>query len=269
MLANRMMMASSSVNQSLIDILTNLSLTANLELCLDAGDSNSYTSGQKWLDRSGNGYDFFLGADNSVTTDDPTFNGVAGRLSANEYFSFDGGDFFRYDTINEAWMSNVHKDNATFTHISMYYHTSVAADNDIQGTAQAATDVGHVIRAASGDTIAFIVVKGAGGGSLNAVSSANLNENAWNFIAVSWDEDDTPSNASFININGNVDTFAGAYISPSAAAATFKMEIGAGGNAGGAVSNGTRLGVIGNWSTNLSQANIELVRAQIEKRFGL
>ena len=85
-----------------MNILTSNSLTTNLKLCLDAGDINSYSgSGQKWLDRSGLGHDFFLGVDGSANTDDPTFNGSPGNASSNEYFSVDGGDFFRYDSTGE------------------------------------------------------------------------------------------------------------------------------------------------------------------------
>ena len=89
------------------------SLTSGLQLCLDAGSASSYDgSSQKWLDLSGNGQDFFRGADGSATTDDPTFNGSAGGLSSSEYFSLDGGDFFRYDAANTAAMNGVHHNNA-------------------------------------------------------------------------------------------------------------------------------------------------------------
>ena len=71
-------MAGTGKNYPLIDYIGELSLNSNLVLCLDAGDANSYTSGQKWLDRSGNGYDFFLGTTDSVQASDPTFNGTPG-----------------------------------------------------------------------------------------------------------------------------------------------------------------------------------------------
>ena len=44
-----------------ITMLRRLGLTNGLKLCLDAGDANSYTSGEPWLDTSGNGYDFNRG----------------------------------------------------------------------------------------------------------------------------------------------------------------------------------------------------------------
>src|SRR5688572_16443964 len=38
-----------------------LGLTTGLQFSLDAGSADSYTSGQSWLDLSGNGQDFFRG----------------------------------------------------------------------------------------------------------------------------------------------------------------------------------------------------------------
>lgn len=64
-----------------IDVLTDLQLTGNLRLCLDAGDSNSYSgSGQDWVDVSGTGNadEFHLGTADTAGSGDPTFNGTAG-----------------------------------------------------------------------------------------------------------------------------------------------------------------------------------------------
>jgi hypothetical protein len=96
-------------------VIGNQGLTSGLRLCLDAGDGLSYRSGQSWLDRSGNGYDFFLGLNGSAAGDDPTFNGTPNLHSSNEYFGYDGGDFFAYDSVNEAWMQNLHKAGAVYS----------------------------------------------------------------------------------------------------------------------------------------------------------
>ena len=100
---------------SFYDVINALGLTGGLKLVLDAGDVSSYSSGQSWLDLSGNGYDFYLGDTSSSESSDPTFNGTPGNLSTSEYFAFDGGDYFIYDSANETWMQNIHKDNAKFT----------------------------------------------------------------------------------------------------------------------------------------------------------
>jgi len=99
-------------DNTLMAIIRDLGLTTNLKLCLDAGDPASYTSGQKWLDRSGGGYDFHLGATSGSEASDPTFNGVAGRQSDAEYFSGDGGDYFTYDSNSETWMRDFHRAGA-------------------------------------------------------------------------------------------------------------------------------------------------------------
>lgn len=67
----------------------------NLQWHMDAGDSASYSgSGQIWYDLTSNDFDLYLGRNDSVSSDDPTFNGSAGGKSGSEYFSFDGGDVF-------------------------------------------------------------------------------------------------------------------------------------------------------------------------------
>src|SRR5688572_18803052 len=93
---------------SLFQAITQAGLTSNLQLCVDSGDALSYPgSGQKFLDRSGNGYDFFLGVDGTVESTDPTFTGEVGTGKA--YWALDGTAFFTYDTTNETWMQNIHK----------------------------------------------------------------------------------------------------------------------------------------------------------------
>jgi len=100
-----------------------LGLSSSLKLCLDAGDAASAPSSPtKWLDLSGNGYDFNLGADGTHPgTDEPTLNGTPGQ--AGTYFGFDDSDFFTCDAANEAWMQNLHKDNALLTIVSWVYPT--------------------------------------------------------------------------------------------------------------------------------------------------
>jgi hypothetical protein len=114
--------ASSNARLGLMTAIQKAGLTGSLKLALDAGDDASYPSGgAKWLDRSGGGFDFFRGTTASSEATDPTFNGVAGRFSANEYFSFDGGDYFVYDTAMEQWMKDLHKTNRALTLISVAY----------------------------------------------------------------------------------------------------------------------------------------------------
>lgn len=89
---------------SLYDIIRANGLTSNLKTALDIGDIQSYKSGQNIFDRSVLHYKYLRGADNTATTDDPTFNGTLGLQSANEYLSFDGGDYISYDATGAPWI---------------------------------------------------------------------------------------------------------------------------------------------------------------------
>lgn len=83
---------------------------------LDATIADSFTSGQTWANLIASpadsaaqaDYDFHLGANNTATTDDPTFTGTAGNAAA--YFSHDGGDYFTAKTFSAApTLYNMHK----------------------------------------------------------------------------------------------------------------------------------------------------------------
>lgn len=207
----------------LLTVVRKLGLSTGLKLCLDAGDSDSYTSGQSWLDRSGNGYDFFLGATNSVTTDDPTFNGTAGRRSSSEYFSFDGGDIFQYDSANETWMNNLHKDNAKFTLVGMFYLPDTTTTQGLFSTARGNNaDTGFSTYVA-GTAVGFNVRTG----SASAISAVNVTtlptSSAWNFIGLTVDE---AAGTGFWCVNGSEDTFTSTYTSPSSGSATGTLRIG-------------------------------------------
>jgi hypothetical protein len=114
--------------------LVTLGLTSNLQLVLDAGARASYPSAGKWLDLAGSGYDFFRGADGDTDGDEPTHNGTPGGLSSSEYFSFDGGDFFTYDSANETWMNNMSKDSGQFSIIIWVYHNAFSGNESYVNT---------------------------------------------------------------------------------------------------------------------------------------
>ena len=82
----------------------------------DATISDSYSgTGQTWANiettpadgSSQTDYDLYRGATSGASTDDPTFNGTAGNEAA--YWSFDGGDAFKKQAANTAFLSNLHK----------------------------------------------------------------------------------------------------------------------------------------------------------------
>jgi len=256
-----------SINKSLIEILTDLSLTTNLKLVLDAGDSVSYTSGEDWIDRSGNlgGDEFHLGSGTGADSNDPTFNGTAGGLSENEYFSFDGGDYFTYGAANETWMTAMHK--ASFKNTIALW---MKVGTDVTGTnhgifgnmSNVETNVGmRFLR--EGLHLYWEV---ANGSDRVADTSADNISAGWQFLAVSVHEDGGSSAGIFV-INGVSETF-DPNITPSTSAATYVTQIGANGNGQLPVASADLFAGIAVWQgTNLSAADLNSLYNASKGRF--
>lgn len=261
-----------SSNLSLYEAIIAAGLTSNCKLVLDAGDASSYSAGQSWLDRSGNGYDFFRGATSGSNTDDPTFTGSAGDLTSSTYWSFDGGDFFTYDTTNEAWMEALHKDNALFSLIASVYIPDAAVHGVFGTMGTATTNIGVRLQFTTVEKLQFIVAGGAS--ALNKTTDNAVSAGAWHIIGLSIDE--AGGSVSFFYTDGGYsqvsasNTFDAAYLSPSSSSATYTMQIGAAGNNGFPLANTTRLGFLGIWQgTALSKANFDTLYASTKGRYGL
>ena len=91
-------------------------LIASACMDLTTADTSSYSgSGQTWANliavpadgSTQTAYDFYLGANGSVTSSDPTFNGTPGTGAA--YFSMDGGDYFTIAAGNTPLLRDAHK----------------------------------------------------------------------------------------------------------------------------------------------------------------
>lgn len=219
------------------EVLYSLSLTTNLKLCLDAGDVNSFPSstGTKWLDVSGNGYDFFRGADGSASSDDPAFNGLVAGQSANEFFSFDGGDRFVYDTTSESWMDALHKDNAKFSMVGWF--RLVNSVTTIFGNSDAVPGVTVGLEPAT-DTLSFIVYRPPAFPAFSETISINVPTGDV-FVGVRVDE---AANTWAAVVNGTAVTGASCtYSSPSSAAAGGRMGIGDNGGGLSRAPSGTRV----------------------------
>jgi hypothetical protein len=244
--------------QSFIDTLTRLGLTNGLKLCLDAGDAASYTSGQKWLDRSGGGYDFFRGVDGTATTDDPTFNGSAGGLSTGEYFAFDGGDWFTYDTTNETWMQNLHKDNSKFTILAWIWCNGFATGAGIfGGTEGNIGSVGVDLAVSTSAVLQTRVRNGTGANALSDNTVATVPSGAWTFVGASVDEA-VGANGGFSVINGTQALFNSTFSSPSSSNATVTYQIGARGNNNFPMPSGNRIAFFAVWE------GVALTSAQVQ-----
>lgn len=236
----------------MIYIVRKLGLTANLRLCLDAGDDASYASGQSWLDTSGNGYDFFLGADGSATATDPTFNGAAGARSVNEYWSFDGGDYFTYDTTNETWMQNLHKDNALFSVVAWWYRASTDTSTIMGTNGGANVGTGFHIIHNSGQILVRCV--NATALALNiTLSTVTVPATTWAMMALSVNEAAGASGSTWF-CNGVSETFDATYSSPSSGSASQTLQIGARGNGNNPAASGSRCASFMMWEGRALQA---------------
>lgn len=119
---------------------------------LDATIAASYGgTGQTWANLTtspadGAGrtdYDFFLGADGSATTDDPTFTGSAGDPAA--YFALDGGDYFQSKTFSAmTTLFNLHKSGTSGQQwwVAMAYRHNSLTIQATWGTGWTAADIG-------------------------------------------------------------------------------------------------------------------------------
>lgn len=251
-----------------------LGLTGGLKLCLDAGDAASLPSSPtKWLDLSGNGYDFNLGADGTHPgTDEPTANGTPGNLSSSEYLSSDGGDFLTYDSPNETWMEDIHKDNAAFTFMVWAYVADQTISHPFCGTSDAASGGGRTgfrwFGVNTGNSNPRINIVNAG--AVVLVQSSNLTPNnaAWNCFGISLNEA-TGAGGVIHFVNGSTDTDDSTYSSPATGAASFTMKIGNSGNGTLIWPNGSRMAEFFAWNRALSAAEMKALYNATRSRFAV
>lgn len=256
---------------TLSEVIQLAGLTSNLQLCLDVGDPASYASGQTWADRSGNAYNFYLGADGSATASDPTYAAVADRQS---YFSFDGGDYFTLAQANPTWINNMHKNNAAWTWLMLYRHPASGNIRPFGTDASSSSSIGCDV-AMSGNLNLEVNNGGAGAAVLDVTSDSLSNYlDRWNVVACSLNEA-AGAAGSFFYHNGNYaqvggsNTFDGTYSSPSASSATYAMNLMALGNAVNPTASDTRISCVAFWSAALSKANIDSIWTLLRTRFGI
>lgn len=248
-------------------VIVGLGLGTNVKVVLDAGDAASLPAAStKWLDTSGNGYDFFRGSTASAEATDPTINGTADGLSAAEYLSFDGGDFLRYDAANETWMQNLHKAGAKSSCVCWLWCPSLASSS-IYGTSAAdPTRIGVDFIIRSNGAIQFSQRNGVSTG-VSVSATALLNAGAWNFAAYGMD---AATGTITIQTNGTQESLGIAYVSPSAASASYTMDIGSRGNANTNMINTSRMGGFAIWEGRaLTAAELSLIYQGTRGRYGV
>jgi hypothetical protein len=203
-------------SDGLKDIIVALGLGLNLNLCLDAGDYDSYPSAAVfWADVSGHLNHFNRGLTSLPEASDPTFNGISGRKSANEFFSTTGANFFRPASTPD-FGDTIHQDNAKFTVLAIY-RPGAAAVHRLWSTINAtASGTGAVVSFTAAGVMQY-QVRNAGA----VVLTQNLGvpvTTGLSMVILSVDEA-AGAGGSFGRINGDVTTFNATYSLPSAAAA--------------------------------------------------
>ncbi len=241
-------------------VLQRLNLTTNLQLCLDAGDSASYDPAvqtDKWLDRSGNGYDFYRGSGTGADAGDPTFNGTAGALSTAEYWSSDGGDYFTYDSANETWMENIHKDNAAVSFLLWYYQAGTGSGGVLGDLGAAAGNTGFRFTLNATNVLQFAVFN-IGTSVASLTTTGTVTADAWNCIGLILDEA-SGGTATKIYINGAVESFDGTYTLPSSSGASFALAIGTRGSSNTPMRSGARVAMVAGWNAVKTTADFDKI----------
>jgi hypothetical protein len=255
-------------------VLTRLNLLGSLALCLDAGDSASYSgSGQTWTDLSPSGANFNRGSGSGSDSADPTFNGTAGGASSAEYWSFDGGDYFTpagSPTFDDGW----HKNNATWTIAAAFWKPTTLSGAALSifsnENVASMSGIGVVFLANTSQQIGLVVCNGSGSSyafSGNPSSGATLKNAAWNFVSVSINE--ASSSGGNWNTNGVAANFNPTYTSPSASNPSQSPSIFAYGNNNFPAQSTCRLGWIAAWSAALSAAQLAALYEATRTRYGI
>jgi len=252
-------------------------LTSNLKLVVDVGAAASYTTGQTWSDLSGVSTGFFRGADATPAPDDPVFNGVAGNLSVNEYWSFDGTQFFTYTTSNPSWVNALHKAGAQYSLIVWMYLGSTASESfHFHDHNTTAGDIGVDFGIGSGAAGKqhVNVRKGSAGSALNKSADTAMSTGAWHMLGLSIDE--AGGAVSFFYRDGSYDqvstsnTFNAAYTTPSTSAASNTLHAASNGAGGQIYPNTNRMAGIMAWQgVVLTKANMDTLWASQRTRFGV
>jgi len=258
---------------NLSDAIAGLGLGANLQLCLDAGDLLSYDgSSQTWNDRSGGGFNFYLGTTSSSESSDPIFNGAPGDPNG-AYFSFDGDDLFTYTTTNAAWMDALHKAGAAFSVFALYFVPSsgLATVLGTNGGSSGTVGLFYEVAEASANSTLYVSHGVGGSPALQVVADGIPNRNAWNGIGLSINN----GAGSFFWQNGGYNTvsssntFNSAYTTPSASGATNTLQLMSYGGSAGPPANGTRLMCMAIWNRALAKSELDALWASQRQRVGL
>lgn len=252
----------------LLDVIGRCGLLSGLKLCVDAGDDASFASGQVWSDVSGQSNHFNLGTTNGVDATDPTFTGTAGRRSSGEYFALDGGDYFTLAGSNPAVLRDLHKAGARASIACMIWPGSFPTNQGILGTSAAnSANHGFEIRLPTTGK-PNLVTRGGGSVPINKTAAQSTTAARWNFVGLSFDEAGGAT-ASAWQVNETTELFNGAATSPSAADASYPLQIGASGNGATIMVASSRIAFMAIWDVPIGVGALSALFDAVRGRFAL
>lgn len=259
--------ASGRIRDPIITSITKLGLRSSLQLCLDAGDSASYASGQTWADVSGNGNDFYRGLTSGADATDPTFNGTAGQNTIAEYWSFDGGDYFSIVSgANPTWVNDFFKNNGVGTLMTLAYINTSAALQDFAGCTGASG--GFWEFGVNADNTTFLATyNDAASIQIATTTTGTISEDAWHFIAHSFDEG---ANSHAMKMDATNETSADTSPSPGTTNSSATITIGKGGS--GVTKNieaGGRMNAMVIWNRKMSPTELDTIYQYIRNKYGI
>lgn len=276
MFCNRVRRGAATGDISLYQRLSNLGLTTNLQICLDAGSADSYTSGQTWYDLTANSNDYYLGTTSGSESQDPTFNGRPGGLSSSEYFLRTGGKpAFTLAGSAPAWMAGTFKNNAKVSVCGWVYVptatyaalgasdaiiTFLAGQSDelpsfLAGFAKANTDEGQLLLQLTNDSSAILVRISLGDGVTDP-------GDRWSFFSISYDESGSNGNTKWrINDTSATDGQTPGASSFSSTSSGITSIIGGG--------NNVRIAQLAVWDEYITPANMTAIYNATKPRYGL
>lgn len=235
-------------------VVKRLGLWDDAAFILDPSDPRSYLSGQTWFDLTTNDVDWYRGADGSASTDDPTFVGTPGQLSAGEYWLNDGGDRFKVIS-NNAFIKGLHKDGVASTLVMVAQFPNFASVQVTFATARLGTQSG--IRHGLDTSGRAIVGYFNGSGSVQTYTTTIAATAGQPTVLVISHDETGGATGSHIRINGQVETFDGTLSAPSAADPAVNMTLCANENGTLGFVNGTRLWPVMGFNSALSQTQTQ------------
>lgn len=233
---------------SLREIASSLGIPA--AYLIDHGDFGSDPgSGQTMRDLTGNGRNFYLGADGTASSDDPTFRGIVGARAKGARL-YDGSDRLT-GIANGTFEDALHKANVSTTLWAFLQFPNFSSLAILWATARLTSDIGirHII--GTSGQLSIGICAGSGFTAMIA-SSIVATANKPTFLAVSAANSTTHS-VGHVRINDQVEAFNTAIPSFSSAAATRTMGIGGNDIGTQTFNSGTLLGAHGGASIAMSQ----------------